>query len=269
MTSSALQLMSMVFRILRLAFVVAFYIVRVAFVAAKIYGFFPCLPILVVSCVDGFSGPLAVACWGVSAAALFLSMEFEHGLALCLLAVMSAGRSAASATPKSKLPRDFVRACDELMKCLLPHSDCNLATFQARIDEFELQVAMLGTASRLLADSGPKSAGKLLATARVKLMDQAHLSALALTLHVALACEDQVDCVATNVAGDELASLRVSAKLPLAEVRRRLAAEIGVVDVQVKLLLPGGGVVDPNTKGVIGELLCNDEAGFVPEVSLL
>merc|ERR1719329_249773 len=72
-------------------------------------------------------------------------------------------------------------------------------------------------------------------------MDQAHLSALALTLHVALACEDQVDCVATNVAGDELASLRVSAKLPLAEVRRRLAAEIGVVDVQVKLLLPAGG----------------------------
>lgn len=246
-----------------------FKIVRVAFVAARIYTFCPCLPLLVVSWEDGVSGPLAVARWGVSAAALFLAMDFEHVWALCLLAAMSAARSAANAIPQSKFPAGFARARDELMKCLLPYSNCSLANFQATIDEFELQVAMLGNESRSLADRGPKSAGKLIAAGREKLMDRARLSALALTLHIAPAGEDFVDCVATNIAGDELASLRVSAKLPFAEVRRLLAVEIGVVEAQVKLLLQGGGVVTPNTKGVIGELLSSDEAGCAPEVSLL
>lgn len=73
--------------------------------------------------------------------------------------------------------------------------------------------------------------------------------------HAEVLAKRLVDCAVTNVAGDELAALRVRADLLVAKVRKLLATELLAEERQVRLLLPDGQTLAHYSGRTIGELL--------------
>lgn len=61
-----------------------------------------------------------------------------------------------------------------------------------------------------------------------------------LTLHVAAADQGFVDCSATNIAGDELTSMRVGEDVLIPEVCRLIATELCMAEDRVRFMLPDG-----------------------------
>lgn len=94
-----------------------------------------------------------------------------------------------------------------------------------------------------------------LESARLEFTERASRLALGLTLHLAPAAEDLVDISATNIAGDELASLQVRGDMALIEVRRRIALDVRMLEAQVQMLLADGTVLTDLADMTVAELL--------------
>lgn len=84
---------------------------------------------------------------------------------------------------------------------------------------------------------------------------------LALTLHVTRADPGFAQCSATNIGGDELASVRIEEGAPLSDVCRLIAAEVRMEETLVKLLFPDGrafAAEEVNSRRVADELFAEE-----------
>lgn len=190
--------------------------------------------------------------WGIALAVVagkILSWKAATVAALCFIAFFLACAAVVAAeqarTDRAEdAKRSKARAAQKLQATALVAlqealADVNgdLMHLQATIDALAQVGSMHGGPLFLIPGSA-----KVLACARNELKSRATQAAMALTLHVAPAGNGFVDCLVTNIAGDELAALRASAGASLEEVRGLFANELQVIEDQVCLLPPHGHV---------------------------